>query len=207
MPFALSRALRQISGGRFLHNLCCSRSALIDKKPAKLESLHFSRSFKIAGTRLANDATGAAQESSNADTVDALREENKSLRSTLAMLRWPKLDAFVARGRHYPLPWHPPVNSAALGESDLQYLSGVFDGDGCAIARTSGRRSSSASFTLSMAQSYDHPEVLLLFQDAFGGGIYDRKDGVGLIKPTLQWAVYGEQARLAARELSTHSTA
>jgi len=58
-----------------------------------------------------------------------------------------------------------------------------------------------------MSQSYDHPEVLLLFQDAFGGGIYGRKDsGVGLTKPILHWAVCGEQARLAARELSTHSS-
>ena len=57
------------------------------------------------------------------------------------------------------------------------------------------------------SQSYDHPEVLLLFQDAFGGGIYNKPNsGSGLSKPALQWQISGAKARLAARDLSVHSS-
>lgn len=176
---------------------------LTDAKPAKTQSFAFSRVSITARRRAATVATGVAIESGITPArVDALREENKSLRSLLATLRWPKLASFVARSRNYPLPWHPPHNSASLSEGASQYLSGVFDGDGCVSAHSAANPWAS----LSVVQSYDHADVLMLFQDAFGGGIYaQRHSGMGLTKPSLQWVVFGEKATLAADVLSLHS--
>ncbi|CAE7947098.1 unnamed protein product [Symbiodinium sp. KB8] len=190
-------------GAQLPHNVCCWGWMLTDAKPAETQSFAFSRLSITARRRAATVATGVAIESGITPAgVDALREENKSLRSLLATLRWPKLASFVARNRNYPLPWHPPHQSVARSEADLQYLSGVFDGDGCVSAHSAANPSAQ----LMVAQSYDHPDVLMLFQDAFGGGIYaQRHSGVGLTKPSLVWMVFGEKAKLASQVLSIHS--
>ena len=136
-----------------------------------------------------------------AEKMAALQKENKELRAKLSTLRWPRLESFWARGQKYPLPWHPRLRRIGkTSEAHLQYLSGVFDGDGCAYARAS-------SCMLSMVQSYDNAEVLLLLQDSFGGGIYRGARGAGLIKPILQWQIHGIKAKLAAQHLLTYSTA
>ncbi|CAE7538462.1 unnamed protein product [Symbiodinium sp. CCMP2592] len=204
---AQGRALRLLSQAKIQHNLCHLGAVLIR---GKLDSSAFNPLNKTAGQRTASTATCAAEQSfeqragtTSDETIDVLRRENKLLRSELAELRWPQLHSFQARGRHYPLPWHPPAKSSvALSKADLQYLSGVFDGDGCALGCASR-----STCMLSMTQSYDHAEVLLLFQDSFGGSICSKRNsGTGLTKPTLQWQVYGAKARLAARDLSPHSS-
>ncbi|CAE7359872.1 unnamed protein product [Symbiodinium microadriaticum] len=58
---------------------------------------------------------------------------------------------------------------------------------------------------LTVTQSYDSAEVLMLFREAFGGSIGREGGGVGLGKPTLHWQLYGDSARRAARLLAPHS--
>ena len=133
-----------------------------------------------------------------ASCADNLKKENKRLRSVLATFQWPRLETFWARGQCYTLPLHQPTNnSITLSSAPLQYLSGFFDGDGCAAGQ-----SYASSCRLSITQSYDHAEILLHFQKCFGGGIYRGGcQGMGLRKPTLQWILGGASARSAAEQL------
>ena len=100
--------------------------------------------------------------------IEKAQKENRQLRSKLSILFWPRLESFRAAGRLYPLPWHPQAGSLfAPAETHLLYLTGFFDGDGCATASHTA-----SSCALSVTQSYDSGEILLLLQGAFGGGIY-----------------------------------
>ena len=135
--------------------------------------------------------------------MQILQEDNKKLRSKLSTLTWPPLESFTARDQVHQLPLTSKAKSlTAPTEEHLQYLTGFFDGDGCATAGQSPW-----SCALAVWQSYDNAEILLLFQAAFGGGIYAGGfKGVGLAKPGLQWKVYGSRAKLAARQLLTGSS-
>ena len=84
-----------------------------------------------------------------------------------------------------------------MTQERLEYLSGFFDGDGCVTF--AGKMS---SCSLSLSQSFDRSACLLHFRESFGGGVYRKSGGLGMRKPTLQWAVSGATGRSAAEQLS-----
>ena len=88
----------------------------------------------------------------------------------------------------------PSDSTPAITADTVKYLTGFFDGDGNVQA-------SGSHCALRVAQSYDHPEVLMMFLQVFGGGIYKAEDGKGLKKPVLVWILSASSvaaARLAA---------
>ncbi|CAE8633461.1 unnamed protein product [Polarella glacialis] len=75
-------------------------------------------------------------------------------------------------------------------------MIGFFDGDGCVT--THGRNPK-----LCISQSYTSGEVLLLFNRAFGGGIYRNGVGKGLQVTAIQWELKsGDAVRSAAAQLA-----
>ena len=58
---------------------------------------------------------------------------------------------------------------------------------------------------MTVSQSYDQAEILILFREALGGSIGRASIGRGLIKPMLQWRVFGRSAQKAACALAPHS--
>ena len=162
--------------------------------------------FTLQSRRAAQRSVHHAQASNTVcnwlQRLELLQEENKQLRSKLSTLQWPRLEFFWARDQVYSLPWHPRAKSLAqLQMTDLQYLTGFFDGDGCVSASQAAGRC-----RLSVTQSYDNAEILLLFQEAFGGGIFCSSNGLGLAKPRLQWQLCSRKTRFAARQLLVGSS-
>ena len=133
------------------------------------------------------------------DSVEILQEKNRRLRAKLDSMSWPRLTSFKAWGQTYTLPWSSKVISKPACP-DLCYLAGFFDGDGCVMAHSAW-----ASAALQVGQSCDGAEVLMAFQAAFGGSVRRLRDGKGLGKPSMRWAVYGQEARHAAVLLAPHS--
>lgn len=137
------------------------------------------------------------------DTLAVVQEKNKDLRSLLHKLSWPRLTGFQAHGKSFQLPLRrkqQPLSEMFSPTAKLSYLTGFFDGDGCVAAQ-----SNSSSCTLTVHQSFDQAEVLVLFRDTFGGSIVRGHDGVGLRKPILVWMLSGKLARRASRLLAPHS--
>ena len=83
-------------------------------------------------------------------------------------------------------------------KEELQYLAGFFDGDGCVEGRQAG-------CLLTVHQSFQQTDVLMLFLKSLGGSITKAGDGMGLCQPTLRWTICGSGARSAARLLAPHS--
>ncbi|CAE7710533.1 unnamed protein product [Symbiodinium pilosum] len=135
------------------------------------------------------------------DSLEALLGKNVRLHAKLQTMQWPPLSFFVANRCRYTLPWNPHGQSATCSPSstaELQYLAGLFDGDGsCVMDR--------GTLYIQVAQTFDAAAGLLRFQSAFGGGIYRKGDGLGLHKPMLYWRVAGCNARQAAQYLARHS--
>ena len=138
------------------------------------------------------------------DRLAAVRETNRQLRLFLQSLSWPRLMGFQANRLIHGLPVtgkaQPFVELLEPTTTRLSYLAGFFDGDGCVSCN-----SSFSGCVLSVAQSFDHAEVLMLFRDTFGGSIVRGSRGVGLQKPVISWCVSGQKARRAAGLLAPHS--
>ena len=135
------------------------------------------------------------------DSLEVLLGKNVRLHAKLRTMQWPPLSFFDANGCRYTLPWNPYGQSATSGPSsiaELQYLAGLFDGDGSCIMDR-------GSLCIQVAQTFDAAAGLLRFQAAFGGGIYRMGDGFGLHKPMLYWRVAGCNARQAAQYLAQQS--
>ena len=136
-----------------------------------------------------------------AASLAELQAKNKRLRAELAEMRWPRVDSFCAHGKTYSLPYKavgtPPCDrTAEIPSGTVKYLAGFFDGDG-------NVHSTGSQCKLRVGQSYDHPEVLMLFLRVFGGGIYRFGRGKGLKKPTLAWVL--STSSWAAERLAAHS--
>ncbi|CAE7656546.1 unnamed protein product, partial [Symbiodinium sp. CCMP2456] len=156
-------------------------------------------------TRSEFGITGVCRESGlyhPGDTLTAVQEENKQLRSFLQTLSWPRLTGFEAHGKLFQLPVSSKESSPSefMQPQRLSYLAGFFDGDGCVTSY-----GNLSGCTLKVDQSFVQPEILLLFRDTFGGSILRGRDGTGLIRPTFSWQVCGNMARRAAHLLSPHS--
>ena len=113
-------------------------------------------------------------------------------------VQFPQLKSFTVEGVTHTLPLQsvgPPKQEPT--QEELEYLVGFFDGDGC-VTMTSG----SGRISLSVNQSIDAAQVLLLFRDKLGGGVSRHKNGTGLQKACLNWQVYSSTMQRAALLLS-----
>ena len=144
-------------------------------------------------------------ESRSRDPLEAslteIQAKNKRLRAELAEMAWPRVDSFCVHGKTYILPYKavgtlPCDRTAEIPSGTVKYLAGFFDGDG-------NVHSTGSQCKLRVGQSYDHPEVLMLFLRVFGGGIYRFGRGKGLSKPTLAWVL--STSSWAAARLAAHS--
>ena len=148
------------------------------------------------------------------DSLEVLRDKNVRLRAKLQTLRWPRLTSLVADGHLYPLPWKmrgkPRISDEPAGTVlGQQYLTGFFDGDGCVVSVASNGAAGKHSpqiCGLSVSQSYDAADVLMIYQAAFGGGIHRTGYGKGLCKPAVQWQLRDPSGvASAAKLLAQHS--
>ena len=161
-----------------------------------------SRSKTLVGPNRFYADVGCRLFAEGSDTLKEVRRKNEQLRVQLNKTPWPDLKFFISNGRSYSLPL--PAESRHLSqppsEPMLAYLAGFFDGDGSVIceSRLSG-------CFLSVGQSYDQAEVLMLFYETLGGSISRQGSGMGLRKPLLRWQACGQSARNAAELLAPHS--
>ena len=120
-------------------------------------------------------------------SVEELKEMKGKLWRELKDVRLPRPTSFTANGEEYPLPYSikemPPETPS---EEMLGYLSGFFAGDGCVHSDRS---------RLSLGQSIQGAEVLLLFAKCFGGSIGLQSKGSGACLPALLWQVHGPRSR------------
>ncbi|CAE7833850.1 unnamed protein product [Symbiodinium sp. CCMP2592] len=138
------------------------------------------------------------------NTLQEIQKKNKDIGKLLKKTPWPKLERFSANGRTYSLPLRAgsrqPSDSPA--KARLACLAGFFDGNGCVSYATN-----LTGAMLTVCQSWDQAEVLMILRETLGGSITRRHRGVGLTKPELQWRVCGGSARRAAQLLAPHSIA
>ena len=139
-----------------------------------------------------------------ADKVEEVERKNLQLRACLKTTRWPKLTHFEVQGHMYHLPL--PVlrkeraDMGTVQDATVRFLAGFFDGDGCVSCKVD-----LSGCYLTVGQCFDRAEILMLFRNSFGGSITLSSDGLGLHKPVLQWKVFGQLARMAARLMAPHS--
>ena len=161
-----------------------------------------SRSKTLVGpTRFYADM-GCRLFAEGSDTLKEVRRKNEQLRVQLNKTPWPDLKFFTSNGRSYSLPLRAESRDLKHLPSEpvLACLSGFFDGDGSVICVAS-----LSGCYLSIGQSFDQAEVLMLFYETFGGSITRQGSGMGLRKPLLQWMACGQSARNAAQLLMPHS--
>ena len=132
-------------------------------------------------------------------SLDVLRRRIAVLKSFQSQLRWPVLDKFEAFGQTYRLPYRSTCKPEIdVPDQLLRYLAGFFDGDGCVSSDRS-------CCHLSVSQSCRNAEILKLFQQTFGGGIYVDAPGQGLRRPCLKWTVTGSAANDVAAKLARNA--
>ena len=134
-------------------------------------------------------------------SLEQLQRRFDRLRSLQQCLVHPVPKHLIACGRKYDLPLRaktaPPLTKCP--QRVLDYLAGFFDGDGCVLVNKGRLR-------LSISQAESSSNVLLLFRNVFGGGIYTEGRPAGLQQATLQWQVNGQCAQHAAGMLKQSSS-
>ena len=155
----------------------------------------------VAPTRFNADVCSVLRAEAS-DTLKEVQAKNKQLCIKLSKSPWPILKYFWANGQNYSLPLQAESRDLKRlpTEATLTYLAGFFDGDGC-VSCEAGL----SGCSLSIAQSFDQAEVLMLFYESFRGSITLNNGGLGLRKPALQWRACGQSARNAAQLLAPHS--
>ena len=137
-------------------------------------------------------------------SVQQLQRRFDRLRSLQRRLPVPASAHLVACGRLHKLPLRAKTAQwqGQIPARILEYLAGLFDGDGCVAAAKKGK------FQLSLSQS--NPQsgglALLLFRNVFGGGIYRHGRQTGMVRPAMQWGIFGNPAQTAAAALSQASS-
>ncbi|CAE7363080.1 Alkbh3 [Symbiodinium sp. CCMP2456] len=139
------------------------------------------------------------------DKVTEIQRKNQQIRAVLKKLPWPELLCFEANGCVHDLPLRtrrriPAAVLDAANDSRLRFLAGFFDGDGNVSCQ-----SNLSGCYLQVSQSFNQAEILMLLRETFGGSIGLHSHGVGLQKPALRWAIYGQSARQTACLLAPHS--
>eukprot|EP00438_Fugacium_kawagutii_P014588 Skav231487 [mRNA] locus=scaffold820:371090:372376:+ [translate_table: standard] len=126
----------------------------------------------------------------------------KKLKQHLGKQEWPRLTHVDVGGVSLELPVR--ISSLKerripLLEADVQYLAGVFDGDGCVKPD-----SNLSGIQLSVGQSASNVQAIFPFLCKFGGSICLGSSGIGSRRPSVQWIVSGNAARAAVAELHEH---
>ena len=136
-------------------------------------------------------------------TLQRLQRRFDRLRDLNKRLVLPASAYFVACGLRFNLPLGAKAASPCkrIPQRTLEYLAGFFDGDGCVSSGDAKRKHAG----LQVHQVVSGGQVLLLFRNCFGGGIYARPS-TGLHQPVLEWYLHGPQARHAASLLATVSS-
>ena len=99
-------------------------------------------------------------------------------------IRFRPLQTITVKGRDVTLPLRSVEAMRTPSQSELEYLVGFFDGDGCvSMEKQTGR------LCLSISQNIDAVEVLLHFRLLLGGGICRHSASTGSKKAVLQWHV------------------
>eukprot|EP00933_Yihiella_yeosuensis_P017353 TRINITY_DN14509_c0_g1_i6.p1 TRINITY_DN14509_c0_g1~~TRINITY_DN14509_c0_g1_i6.p1 ORF type:complete len:418 (+),score=45.45 TRINITY_DN14509_c0_g1_i6:40-1293(+) len=135
--------------------------------------------------------------------LERIQRRFARLKKLLDRVCWPRSHCFEALGQKYILPItfcsEQQLNRPCKNE--LDYLAGFFDGDGCVTAPGDhvGR------CALAITQLKNRGEVLLRFQQAFGGSIICKTHGKGSQQPTVEWSIHGQGCRNAAWQLSCAS--
>ena len=134
-------------------------------------------------------------------SLEQLQRRFDRLQSLRRRLAQPPPTFFFAGGRRYDLPLRAGTTKqcADVPQRVLDYVGGFFDGHGCVTVCKN-------QYRLSITQAQSGSEVLLLFRNLFGGGIYSRGKVLGGNRVTLQWSVSSTSARLAAGRLSQVSS-
>lgn len=146
------------------------------------------------------DFSGCSSTVSN-PLLDRLQRRQRRLAKLHRSLTLPKPVSFSAFGEEFQLPLRARTTSS-LGQKELEYLAGFFDGDGCVLAE-----STLSGCQLRINQSTQHGEVLLRFLHAFGGSIYASSGARGAQLPILAWCLGGQGCRDAALMLATVQSA
>eukprot|EP00928_Gymnodinium_smaydae_P066124 TRINITY_DN49185_c0_g1_i1.p1 TRINITY_DN49185_c0_g1~~TRINITY_DN49185_c0_g1_i1.p1 ORF type:complete len:372 (-),score=14.57 TRINITY_DN49185_c0_g1_i1:168-1283(-) len=131
-------------------------------------------------------------------TLQQLHRRYNRIYTLLKRLERPRIDGFSAFGEHIGLPFRYTCSDGSIVPSrqELEYMVGFFDGDGCVTKNGKGAK-------LSIGQSSDCGEAVLMFSRFFGGGIYRCGAGRGIRKETVQWEVGGIRMHSAALQLSS----
>ncbi|CAE7726572.1 petC, partial [Symbiodinium sp. CCMP2456] len=208
----LSAALRNVGYGDILNVAGCQLPDEVGLVPNPMLDANNCQ-FVWLGGRVGRlvDQVGAARFNADvccnfrveaSDTLKELQKKNEHLRVQLSKSPWPKLKCFSSDGQSYRLPLRAQSRDVpSLHSEDRQaYLSGFFDGDGCVSCQPNW-----SGCYLSIAQSFNQAEVLMLFYETFGGSITLLRDGMGLHRPSLRWMACGQSARNAAQLLVPHS--
>ena len=80
------------------------------------------------------------------------------------------------------------METTGLKPTDLAYMAGFFDGEGCVLPDA-----------IQVDNTCPHP--LELFRDTWGGKIILKKKQNGVARTQYRWVSYGETARTAARDM------
>ena len=121
-------------------------------------------------------------------TLPQIQRRITALKRLQNTLQLPPLSEFEAFGRKYPLPLKVcKPRMAEVPVERLKYLAGFLDGDGCVSSNQMRPR-------MTTEVSGCSAEILVLFRDVFGGGVYRGKRGKGLMRPMLQWRISAKGA-------------
>ena len=131
-------------------------------------------------------------------SLQQLQRRFEKLRSLQSRIGVPPADQFEAYEKSYllPLKARDAQLRSGIPQHALEYLSGFFDGDGCA--------SNSKGFCrLIITQSVKNAKVLLFFRNLLGGGIYAGGKSFGSRRTSVRWEISGARAMYAAAILGT----
>ncbi|CAE7816678.1 USP [Symbiodinium necroappetens] len=134
-------------------------------------------------------------------SLEQLQRRFDRLRSLQRRLARAPATHFIACGKRYDLPLSARTAKPCadvIPPRIVDYMAGFFDGDGC-VSRHKDK------YQLSVGQAESGSEVLLLFRNLLGGGIYAKGRAQGTRQVTLQWSVFSKRAQHAAAKLSRSS--
>ncbi|CAK9093888.1 unnamed protein product [Durusdinium trenchii] len=120
------------------------------------------------------------------------------LEGLLRRVKCPRLEEFEVDGTTYRLPVRMAAPAMQPSNTELEYLRGFFDGDGCV---TMFMRD--GCIRLMVSQALDGAGVLVRFRQMLGGGIYRERDATGLHQASLKWQASSTTGIQAAGLLSS----
>ena len=94
-----------------------------------------------------------------------------------------------------------------MRETDLAYLAGLFDGEGCiCIAKQKARKGRHASYHLECSVSMANEYLPTLYRFSFGGSVYFYRDRHPNHQPAWQWHISARKAKIFLETISPYLT-